>query len=693
MLGVSTRWQTVKHWLSPANTMLLTLLLIILVQLSAVTFLTRQPWTGLQLGADFRSGFLYVKSVADHSPASGEIHAGQILVAMQFEGREIPLDAKLFGYPPYMRQTHAKYRKSLDLEAELHKPLISGKSFTLITSSGSKHNLTTQIRTPLGALSAEFWFFSLLYTIIPLIGALVWSRKPFTRESALLITASLSHYGLFVLDTICFSKDISLGYGITHRINVTQLTVLNIFIACIFALMSTYPHKLLNNKILYLFALFILFFPLNLYFSWIDLPISNFFFSSLPPFIVCSIFGQIQINRSSDPIQRTAAKVIQFSIIVPYVPIFLLFLIPLIIGIDPFLDIRVVRIAAVIIFIGLAIGIIRYRLFQVEYWWLKSWLWLLGGTAIMLLDIALIALFNTSQVYALGLSVILTGFLYFPLRQWLLVRLLPTDNSSVQDFLPTLSTLITGAASSADFEQRWQQVLQQRFNPLNLETQLNHSTKPLLSENGLHLNVPALSGSNSYRLTGKQMGARLFSTVDIQTVEALRNVIRIASNASANRQQAVLKERQRIMHDLHDTVGARLLTLMQGISSPEQRRATQNILQTLRDIIHLTLQKSPVLLGEHLADWRAETIEHTDRAGIELCWQTDPQLETIELPPRRVIDAALFIRQTLEKVIEQPSQRLQVSFTLKDQRLLICFNSDRDASIQCLISTEYHPNG
>jgi signal transduction histidine kinase len=289
-----------------------------------------------------------------------------------------------------------------------------------------------------------------------------------------------------------------------------------------------------------------------------------------------------------------------------------------------------------------------------------------------MIDIMLLSALHTSQVYSLGLSVLVAGFLYFPLRQWLMGKVMPLDSQSVQAFLPTFSALMGSAVFRDEFEQRWQEALRIRFQPLHLSVQPHAVPLAALADNGLHLDVPSLSGVNSYRLTGKQMGMRLFGKNNLKTTTSLLDVARIASNASERRQQAVLTERTRIMHDLHDTVGAKLLTLSHMLPTAKHKQAAQESLQTLRDMINLTLQKAPLTLGESLADWRLEAMECAEATNVELRWQVAPALESLELRPGQTIELLLFVRATLQQMMASATlQQLTVHFSLAEKQLCV----------------------
>ena len=84
--------------------------------------------------------------------------------------------------------------------------------------------------------------------------------------------------------------------------------------------------------------------------------------------------------------------------------------IPILFGKLPLVGNTIILMLFLLIAVGLAVGILRYRLFDIEFWWLKSLLWLLGGCLVAAIDLSVTALFQLSDSYALGISVIIAGF-------------------------------------------------------------------------------------------------------------------------------------------------------------------------------------------------------------------------------------------------------------------------------------------
>jgi hypothetical protein len=72
---------------------------------------------------------------------------------------------------------------------------------------------------------------------------------------------------------------------------------------------------------------------------------------------------------------------------------------------------------------GLAFGILRFRLFQLGEWWFRIFTWLLGALMLFVVDLALIALFALPASASLGLSLLACGFLWMPLRGFLWTRM------------------------------------------------------------------------------------------------------------------------------------------------------------------------------------------------------------------------------------------------------------------------------
>lgn len=83
-----------------------------------------------------------------------------------------------------------------------------------------------------------------------------------------------------------------------------------------------------------------------------------------------------------------------------------------------------------------------------------------------------------------------------------------------------------------------------------------------------------------------------------------------------------LAERERLAQDLHDDLGARLLTLIVRARDPEMAESLRNALRDLKALAR-GLMAPRTRLSEAAADWKHEAEARMAEAGIELTWQVD----------------------------------------------------------------------
>lgn len=638
--------------LSPAGVLLLTLLLVALAQVAAVYLLLHQPWTGLQIDADAGSGFVRVVSVDAKSPAAGVIQPNTVLTQVGFAGEEVPLTSKHFLFP-FMHKSRPDFQVHLQQQAKIHAFLSSGKPLTFEDKAGTAYNILPEPNTPIRAIPVYFWVFLLVFPVVPLMGAFVFSYKSYGELPVLFFIASIANYGFNFIGVINFAKEFFFSLPVAEWLFVIELIFLNIYMPFVFNVMSSYPHRLLGFFGYSVFFVIFTFYSFNFYFSWLGSSVNYLLVQSILPFLLVLWVSQVQVVKSRHrPVDKMAARLMQWSLLAPFVPLILLHIIPAALGQEPIISKNIAQLLGITSFIGLTIGILQFRLFEVEYWWFKSWLWLLGGCVVVMLDLLLIGLLNTPPVYALGLSVVLTGFLYFPLRQWLLGKLMPPENQSLRDFLPHFSAALAQADSPSTFEHSWQTVLQARFRPQHLAVQAAALTQPALADNGLSLRVPALGDGSVYQLTGKHRAARLFSKADVLAASALLDIARMAHNASEAREQAVLGERGRLLHDLQATLGRKLRALADDLPEPQYRQAAEEALQTLESTVQLSLQDEPFSLRAHLYGWQTEMAQRTAAAGVLLDWQVDEGLEQLELSSKQALALTQFLREAVSNALK-----------------------------------------
>jgi two-component system sensor histidine kinase UhpB len=116
-------------------------------------------------------------------------------------------------------------------------------------------------------------------------------------------------------------------------------------------------------------------------------------------------------------------------------------------------------------------------------------------------------------------------------------------------------------------------------------------------------------------------------------------------------EQIAEKERKRIAADLHDDLGAKLLTIVHTSDNDRISTLAREALEEMRLSVR-GLTGKPMVLSDALADWRAEVVSRLGQAGIECEWR-NPN-DTIEEPlsSRTYVQTTRILREAVSNVIK-----------------------------------------
>jgi signal transduction histidine kinase len=116
-------------------------------------------------------------------------------------------------------------------------------------------------------------------------------------------------------------------------------------------------------------------------------------------------------------------------------------------------------------------------------------------------------------------------------------------------------------------------------------------------------------------------------------------------------EQVTEKERKRIAADLHDDLGAKLLTIVHTSESDRISTLAREALEEMRLSVR-GLTGKPMRLADALADWRAETVSRLGQANIEIDWRS-PNEETEEvLAARTYVQTTRVLREAVSNIIK-----------------------------------------
>jgi two-component system sensor histidine kinase DevS len=227
---------------------------------------------------------------------------------------------------------------------------------------------------------------------------------------------------------------------------------------------------------------------------------------------------------------------------------------------------------------------------------------------------------------SLSLALLACGLLWLPLRGYLSERLLGRARQDRQvAFRAVVDVALTPRPEER--EELWLRCLRETFDPLRA-TRLETGpagladVKPTLEADGEALVLPAVGELGAVRLEHARGGRSLFSPRDAATASELIDLLRHVMESRDAYERGVRVERGRIARDIHDNIGARLLSALHSREEPRREQALRGALADLRGIINDTTNTG--LTSEvALAELRHEAAERLEAAAANLDWRVE----------------------------------------------------------------------
>jgi signal transduction histidine kinase len=170
---------------------------------------------------------------------------------------------------------------------------------------------------------------------------------------------------------------------------------------------------------------------------------------------------------------------------------------------------------------------------------------------------------------------------------------------------------------------------------------------------------------------GKQ---QLEQRVREATAEIERNFRQLAE---LKVEQITEKERKRIAADLHDDLGAKLLTIVHTSDSERISTLAREALEEMRLSVRGLTGKA-VRLADALGDWRAEVIGRLGQAGIDGEWDAPEDLPQ-RLSARAYVQTTRILREATSNVIKHSgATRCTVTAQIADGDLQIVVTDNGD---------------
>jgi two-component system, NarL family, sensor histidine kinase UhpB len=142
------------------------------------------------------------------------------------------------------------------------------------------------------------------------------------------------------------------------------------------------------------------------------------------------------------------------------------------------------------------------------------------------------------------------------------------------------------------------------------------------------------------------------STMEVRVQEITAEIERnFAQLAELRVEQVTEKERKRIAGDLHDDLGAKLLTIVHTSESERISTLAREALEEMRLSVR-GLTGKPMKLADALADWRAETVSRLGQANVDIDWRSPAEEVEQLLPARSFVQTTRILREAVSNIIK-----------------------------------------
>ncbi|PWE16833.1 histidine kinase [Marinicauda salina] len=503
---------------------------------------------------------------------------------------------------------------------------------------------------PLAALSLRFWVQIAVGLGAFLIAAWIWALRP--RDPAVLL------FALSGAATMLFTYSAAAGgaavmalepwaAGLLFNANVLGASLFGVVMIALFLIYPVRPPGWRTAIVV----------ATGVFAAWTGLELvgatpswSSVHLITLVEMIgIFAAVGAQYLATRDDPRGRAVTIWLGLSVLVGSGAFITLVALPRSLGFAGVVDPRYAFSSFLLIYAGVAVGLQRYRLFELGEWAFLILFYLGGAALLVAVDAMLVYAASLAPASAFGVALLAVAFLYLPLRDTLARRLLHRSRLDEQQIFHSVVDVVFEPSNRARAD-RWRRLLSRVFAPLEIAPAKWPVQAPQIRADGLELALPGVADIPDLVLRYPWRGRGLFGSRHRRTAEHLITLMSHAEAGRAAYDRGVAEERSRIARDMHDNIGAQLLGALHSRQADRKDMMIRETLTDLRDVINNAA--SPGLtFDETLAELRAETAERLAMVDIGLDWSVEAD-DPPDLTPGAAHALRSIIREAVSNVIK-----------------------------------------
>ena len=611
-----------------------------------------QPWLGLILQPAAEGGVVVVESTG---PASG-IKEGSRIEAVAGNNDEVLLkELDLVVEPDGTMGDYRTYREFLYRQDRLADILASGEVQLVMADGGAETLVPDRRGRPFLSFPPVFWVQLAVGLVAWLVSATVFAFRPKDAAARYLLLSGGATLLFSPAAAIYSTRELALDGTLFHWAGDLNFFGGSLFVASFIALLLHYPRPLGPWWVgILVVALYLGWFVAQQVGLFESMTFARRFLVVVGASMTFVLAGIHWFRTRGKPVERAALQWFLLSWLLGSSVFMLFILLPQLFGVDTSPLQGYAFLLFLLVYGGLAFGILRYRLFELGVWWRRIAVWTLTVLLLVMLDMMFLLGLRMSPGMSLSLTLLVCGVVWLPLRTWMWQRIRGKQETHPAEWFGGVMDVALAPLEKARTD-RWRKLLEDIFSPLGVEIGEGGARTVAVGDDGLSMSVPAVGKMPPLRLKFAAGGRRLFSPKDATLAGELVKSLEYAIASRSAYESGAAEERSRIARDIHDNIGAQLLAALHSENVDRKDARIRESLEDLRSVIN-DFPAEPLTLDEAFGELRAESAERLSSAGITLQWDGDGCGRTI-LDSPTVHALRSILREAVSNVIRHSGGR------------------------------------